>query len=65
MVGRILSLEDSNDPYDVTDALAVAICHMNRSSIPGAGKSGAGNAFQEKLRAMGVEVDSRGRRTGG
>ena len=64
MVGRILDLPEAGDPLDVTDAIAVALCHVNRAGLP-ARTEGGRTAFQEKLRAIGVEVDSRGRRIRG
>ena len=37
MVQRILSLESPPTPFDAADALAVAICHLQRRGHPGAG----------------------------
>jgi crossover junction endodeoxyribonuclease RuvC len=36
MVQLILGLEMPPSPYDASDALAIAICHVHRMSVPGA-----------------------------
>jgi crossover junction endodeoxyribonuclease RuvC len=36
MVQLILGLETPPAPYDAADALAIAICHVHRMSVPGA-----------------------------
>jgi crossover junction endodeoxyribonuclease RuvC len=38
MVQLLLGLEAPPAPYDASDALAIAICHVHRMNVPGAGE---------------------------
>jgi len=69
MVRRILGMGESAEPLDVTDAVAVAVCHANRSTAPSATVPGRGGSqtkapggakgrtrLEEKLSALGVDA---------
>jgi crossover junction endodeoxyribonuclease RuvC len=59
MVALLLGLDKAPSPYDASDALAVAICHVH--STPGAGrlKAAPTEADKRRLQAAPTEADKR------
>ena len=61
MVRQLFGMEERPEPYDVTDALAVALCHANRGHLlPGSGKPGE-SGLAAKLAAAGAYEPRRNR----
>lgn len=63
-VRRILRLSELPTPLDASDALAVAICHLQRRGMPTAGGGGLSPRVAEALRKQGIDPGrARGRRS--
>jgi crossover junction endodeoxyribonuclease RuvC len=50
MVVRLLGLETAPEPLDVSDALAMAICHLQRHALPGLGDTGLAPRVADAIR---------------
>ena len=66
MLRLLLGLREPPRPYDAADALALAVCHANRTTGPAAlaGGAAAGGA-PDALRRAGASAPEAGRRAGG
>ena len=61
MVSQLFGMKERPETYDVTDALAVALCHANRGRLlPGSGKPGE-TGLSAKLAAAGAYEPRRNR----
>jgi crossover junction endodeoxyribonuclease RuvC len=55
MVRQLFGMEERPETYDVSDALAVALCHANRGPlVAGSEKTGGGAGLADKLAAAGA-----------
>jgi crossover junction endodeoxyribonuclease RuvC len=61
MVRRVLGLDTAPTPFDAADALAVAICHLQRRADPAAAGGGLPARTREALRRAGVSPPRRRR----
>jgi len=54
MVQRIFGMDRLPDTYDVTDAVAIALCHANRRTLPAGNGTRRKNDLEAKLKAEGA-----------
>ncbi len=54
MVQHIFEMDRLPETYDVTDAVAIALCHANRSGLVGGGEGRGKNDLEAKLREAGA-----------
>ncbi len=55
MVRRVLAMAEPPTPFDAADALAVAVCHLQRRGTAAGGAPGISPRLRESLRRAGVD----------
>jgi len=58
MVTRMLAIEEPPETFDATDALALALCHLQRGALAGVGAGGPSLRVQDAVRRA-READTR------
>ena len=57
MVKSLFGSELGSDKLDVSDAIAIALCHANRGTLPGMGKPASGQGIASKIEQIRASSD--------